>query len=1489
RATPPPLRAAQIAERERLTALQEAEPPAPEPVEPAPPTDDGLLRLFPGRVDEPDLLDSLRADLEGDPLAFTLSIRNLLEPPAFLPPTADPAKLLQQRQADVSSFLETLAPGEGLEASILQEIEALDFNEELVGRVEASVQTVFSVSIDELSALIEQNPDAVLDRIEEIGANDDTLLIVNAMGLSQEEIVDLFVPPEQQVIDIPDFSKLGQFERERAIEDWRRDSNRTLAQIYGDLVPDATFFSPFGSPEHKKAVAEDPEGVERYFDALRWVGEVEVWLRTQPGESVFNTIQKHIEDFLGMSILEAAGVPFEVFGAGLRGAFAPLDPGRPGTPFSQSLEDYDQLSLGEQLFWELPLFLPGLITDLLGLARGVFRTVRTGGKAAVEFEKSGIFKVIVDLGLEGAKVTDDLRDFHLAWRKVMQITDEARRAKELGRLNRAFMVSMNEALAAGGLEAQLVINMRDLVFFNAQRTGGAASATAGASARTAAAARAAAEHGEIIAKQLPSFTPGGSAVPGQAETLAEIIRGTVAMAPDLPPAVPPEGAPLLEALVKDAESLLAKAKEQAPENALTVEFETALEKVRVAPPEAKRQALIEVESLEGGIRELIGEPAIVPETVIRLPAAEPAVPTPVPPEPAPVTPEPVTPALTPEENEQVVTVFGNLLADPSRANFEKAQQLLRTEELAGRAAQLKPLTAQFVTQGFSVEEALKKSEQALKGPLRSVQTFIPDLIDTVFRPALFSRIDEKLTGFERAATRKALENALAGKPIPSKPGTKGGSALSRLQVVFPKEIIGALQTPGGLQAFLLDNLPQPIGVSDAALRDYLRTLSPSEQGVLGFDQPVTPRLGDSPWTPPPSPRDPRPLSQRILDFTRLRRAAGLLPKGVTQRPEFPPSDAALREIRGQQRLDEPAWIPPDPLVTMTEAERTALTIDIRNAMGQVPRGISGVPPEFPPGQARELALFPSEDRGRLWNLLKDTGMTVVDFFNFIRAVRASFDLSAWRQMSPLIFGNLTEFMVSNAEMFRAAWTAEHAKTINDTIQHRPEFVMYDKLNLDFLRPFDLKAVEAWKKTEEFIIQGKDTFFGRLADKMPFIRISSRAHITFTNKMSFDIWARYIRDLGGVQAVLADPELLDTINKLGKMLAEMSGRGPLGPFKSASQVINAGVFAARFTTGRLFAPRWLVSSNPYVRKQAWKNWLTFIGGFAGIISLGVAMGLWETESDPRNPDFMKMRIGNTRIDPWGGQQQVVVLFSRLISGEQISSTTGMKRDVDLLDTLQHWSRGKASPLGQWLLDATTGKTFLGEELDLSDPKQWMDRIAPFALLDIYEAFEEEGMAGVFWGALPAIFGANVQSYGSDYFGQFKDKLGTPVAEGDPVPEVDGKPVSIEDQPFYTMATYFGDINRRIVGVPTEEITVTNFPPEWVHAAETRDNRVTMNGLSNVKPINLNTDPALGNSLEEFKLQGDLIARESDLDLKTALRLEFPNAITGIMRDNLIEYH
>ena len=853
---------------------------------------------------------------------------------------------------------------------------------------------------------------------------------------------------------------------------------------------------------------------------------------------------------------------------------------------------------------------------------------------------------------------------------------------------------------------------------------------------------------------------------------------------------------------------------------VVVEEVAAVEEAAVVAPELAEEAV--VAPLE----------AVVPEAV--------------------VVPEVV--ALTPQETTMAVEQFAELIADPQQRSLWERTLKLRTEERATRAAALGPRTRQLVSEGLGIEEALKQAEKdVLSGALPSAATNIPQLITDTIRPALFAQIDQKLTGFERASTRKALTNALAGKPIPRILGIKGGSALTRLQAVFPQPIIDALEHPGGLEGFLEDNMPHPVGVSDQGLRDYLRSLPTSEQAVLNR---------------------PDVFGER----------------GPGQTPAS--REQALR-LEPETVLGEEIWHPPDPLVIPTEAERIAQVIDIRIAMGQVPRGVPGGVQQVTPGTARELALFPADDRTRLWDLAKASGMTIVDFFNFIRAMRASFDLSAWRQVSPMIVGNFNSFLVGSADMFRAAWSADHVQAVSAAIQRDTDFALYEQLTEpgkgDFLRPFDAKAVKAWERQEEFIIQGQESFFGRLADKMPFIRISSRAHITMINKMLFDIWKKQVAVHGGASAVVGDPQARENLRLLAEFFAEMSGRGPLGPFKTATPIINAFVFAPRFTVGRLFSIRWLVSANPYIRKQAWKNWLTFIGAGFSVLAAGAAMGVWEVEDDPRNTDFGKIRIGGLRIDFWGGVQQYVTLFARLISGEQISSTTGMVRSVDLLDTLQHWSRGKGSPLSQWLLEVATGETFLGDELDLADVQQWMERIAPFALIDIYEAFEEEGLAGVFWGALPAIFGSNVAAYGSDFFEQFRDKLGLPVQEADPVPEVDGKPVTIEEQRFYDMGTYAGDINRRITGVPQEDITLANFPADWVHYAETRENRIVMNGLSNIKPIGLNTDAEKGNSLAEFKLQGDLIAAEKDPDLKAALRLEFPNAITGIMHDNLIEYH
>lgn len=47
-------------------------------------------------------------------------------------------------------------------------------------------------------------------------------------------------------------------------------------------------------------------------------------------------------------------------------------------------------------------------------------------------------------------------------------------------------------------------------------------------------------------------------------------------------------------------------------------------------------------------------------------------------------------------------------------------------------------------------------------------------------------------------------------------------------------------------------------------------------------------------------------------------------------------------------------------------------------------------------------------------------------------------------------------------------------------------------------------------------------------------------------------------------------------------------------------------------------------------------------------------------DPRSVDFMKIKLGNTRIDPWGGRIQQIVYQTRMIMGETVNSRGEVKR-------------------------------------------------------------------------------------------------------------------------------------------------------------------------------------------------------------------------------------
>lgn len=711
-----------------------------------------------------------------------------------------------------------------------------------------------------------------------------------------------------------------------------------------------------------------------------------------------------------------------------------------------------------------------------------------------------------------------------------------------------------------------------------------------------------------------------------------------------------------------------------------------------------------------------------------------------------------------------------------------------------RAVAFKSKLNSLIDKGVDTEEAIRQARQELVGELPTAPTGIAPLATPEIRRALFDEVYRVLGSepLEMLSTTEALSNALAGRAIPRIPGIKGGSAYSRLVRVFGFDMADALAKPGKLESLIeagdVASRPRPLGPS-------IRTDFPSTQTFGGA---VSPRLLDElPLTlegqiplrpePPPGPfkgvpKDNRPQWLKDIDMQIFREAIGeaLPPTGPSIRTEFPPVQA-LGGVEQQPLLLEP---PPGPFQGIPRDPRTKwereLDLEVfRQLIGEVPpttgptgpRATGNIPPDT---LVKQLSMIPESQSQRMIRWTKYLGLTAMDLGNLVRANVASVDLSYLRQQAFLIPGHLPSFGKSFKDAFRALWSADYARQIDHAMRTDPDFRMYDLLGLDFIRPLDSKVAKAWERAEDFLILGGDRPLQKLADKLPWIRISQRSYVTGMNKMNFDLFKGHVRMLNRIneevaagRVVLKPGETFDmqkSIKSYGNMLAEMSGRGPLGPLKELSPVLNAGFFSVRLQIGRLLSPRHLFSSDKFTRQAAWYNFMTAIGAFSGLIIGGREMGLWDVETDIRSSDFMKIKIGRMRIDVWGGFQQYAVLYARLVPviGGVKSTVTGQVTETDPVEAVSRFAATKRSPGAGQVLTLWTGKDFRGSQVDRRDWEFWLNQNLPIAVQDVTEAFKDQGLIGAGIAAPLSILGQGVnvhdlalqdialELYGIDYF-------------------------------------------------------------------------------------------------------------------------------------------
>lgn len=377
--------------------------------------------------------------------------------------------------------------------------------------------------------------------------------------------------------------------------------------------------------------------------------------------------------------------------------------------------------------------------------------------------------------------------------------------------------------------------------------------------------------------------------------------------------------------------------------------------------------------------------------------------------------------------------------------------------------------------------------------------------------------------------------------------------------------------------------------------------------------------------------------------------------------------------------------------------------------------------------------------------------TVVDGLNLPKSFAASADFSAPFRQGLALLSHPKEWGSAFTSMFKYGLSEDAYQGLAKSIQDRPSYALMRQANLAIPKPLDV------------ISNREESFLSHFAEKLPLvgkyiIRPSDRAYTGFLYKLRADVFDSILGNAKDLGYNVGDQQFLSS---LGNFVNAASGRGDLGGLNKASAALNSVMFSPRLMASRLHFLNPATYLNPntpaIIRKEALKSALT-LGAYTMTVTSLAALAGAKVGTDPTSADFLKPKIGNTRMDPYGGFQQYAVLGARLILGESTSSTTGKTKKLGegfkadtRLDVLKRFVGGKASPIVSFVADTlSTHTNKKGERVNpFGEPapvsKLIAEKMTPMIMQDFYDLYKEGGLEMLPLG-IPAMTGWGVQTYG-----------------------------------------------------------------------------------------------------------------------------------------------
>lgn len=266
---------------------------------------------------------------------------------------------------------------------------------------------------------------------------------------------------------------------------------------------------------------------------------------------------------------------------------------------------------------------------------------------------------------------------------------------------------------------------------------------------------------------------------------------------------------------------------------------------------------------------------------------------------------------------------------------------------------------------------------------------------------------------------------------------------------------------------------------------------------------------------------------------------------------------------------------------------------------------------------------------------------------------------------------------------------------------------------------------------------EEVFMSRLAEKIPLwgivVRASDRNMVTGLNLLRTAAFDGFLKKFPN--ATHAELKAwADYVNVA-------SGRGNLGSFKQAANILSLGFFAPRFAVSRIQTPfkvfrHW---KNPRVRKEIARDMVAVVGAGATVLTLAKLAG-FEVGYDPRDSDFGKILVGNTRIDVFAGFQQPARTIWRTglfftdaigLTGEDL---TDYEKDVDPIELWGRFSQYKLNPVITTPIEAARGRTIVGPKVEPLWPlspdahpiaETAIQSVMPMFMSDVRDAWQLEG--------------------------------------------------------------------------------------------------------------------------------------------------------------------